>query len=62
MRFKSNEIENFSDDQRFRIWRAYRVEKNKRGEEEFAYIEGTAPLARPNAKIILRGSTSDKPA
>ena len=50
-----NEIENFSDDQRFRIWRAYRVEKNKRGEEELAYIEGTASFSEAECEDNLEG-------
>ena len=50
-----SEIENFSDDQRFRIWRAYRVEKNKRGEEELTYIEGTASFSEADCKDNLEG-------
>ena len=50
-----SEIENFSDDQRFRIWRAYRVEKNKRGEEELIYIEGTASFSEADTENSLKG-------
>lgn len=50
-----SEIENFSDDQRFRIWRAYRVEKNRRGEEELTYIEGTASFSEADCEDNLKG-------
>ncbi len=50
-----NEIENFSDDQKFCIWRAYRVEKNERGEEELIYIEGTASFSEADCENSLKG-------
>lgn len=49
-----SEIEDFSDDQKFRIWRAYRVEKNERGEEELIYIEGTASSSEADCESNLK--------
>lgn len=50
-----SEIENLDADQKFCIWRAYRVEKNERGEEEFIYIEGTASFSEADCENNLKG-------
>tara|TARA_R100000995_G_scaffold18469_2_gene7570 strand:+ start:1179 stop:1364 length:186 start_codon:yes stop_codon:yes gene_type:complete len=52
-----SEIENLDADQKFCIWRAYRVEKNERGEEEFIYIEGTASFSEADCENNLKGVT-----